>query len=656
MKKKLFTLLLALIAIATTGRAQVVLNSKNFPDANFRKALAAELGISEGDEITEAKIATTTSLYIAEKSIANLTGIEHFTALTKLYCNNNQLTSLDVSQNAALKTLRCDNNQLTSLDVSKNIALEELSCNEIQLTSLDVSKNTALIWLACYGNQLTSLDVSNNKLLEGLYCSDNRLTRLNVSKTTMLTNLNCSGNRLTSLDVSQNTKLSYLVCSENQLTSLDVSKNTALTSLHCYNNQLNSLNVSKNAALLEWLGCWSNQIKGEAMDALVNNLPTVESGDCNVIDTWDGNEGNVCTKSQVAVAKGKGWTVYAFIAGWQEYEGSEDTTPSLKVDHTEIDIYLNTYGHVQVESGSGSYEVINKNPNIVETSFISDGLPAKALTPGQDGGKIDDHLTIKGIALGNATVQIKDKNTQEVAEVKVHVITAPHLSLSSYSQTLAVGGQVEVEVLTGSGMYEVATNNPNVVNVSSYTHTISTVSEDGSFSKDHDMIKITAKSKGRAIVTVKDLSSGEVAEIAVTVTDGSDDESGWQLVTDSGEKFPMSRVGMLVAVDESAYFSVLDINGNVLADEVLRVHFVNSDPVSVENITTEKTQNILKRYVNNELTLVGAKGTVNVYSVDGVKVATTYAAGQETIINVSSLPSGIYIVKCGNQSFKFNKK
>ncbi len=130
----------------------------------------------------------------------------------------------------------------------------------------------------------------------------------------------------------------------------------------------------------------------------------------------------------------------------------------------------------------------------------------------------------------------------------------------------------------------------------------------------------------------------------------------WHLVTDRGEQFPMSRVGMLVAVDESAYFSVLDINGNVLADEVLRVHFVNSDPVSIENITTEKTQNILKRYVDNELTLVGANGTVNVYSVDGVKMLTIDADGQETVINVSSLPSGVYIVKCGNQSFKFNKK
>lgn len=136
----------------------------------------------------------------------------------------------------------------------------------------------------------------------------------------------------------------------------------------------------------------------------------------------------------------------------------------------------------------------------------------------------------------------------------------------------------------------------------------------------------------------------------------AENESIWSLVTDNGDQFPMSRVGMLVAVDESSFFSVLDINGNVLADEVLRVHFVNIDPVSVKSISIEKSQNILKRYVNNELTLIGAKGTVNVYSVDGVKMLTIYADGQETVINVSSLPSGTYVVNCGNQSFKFNKK
>src|SRR5436190_10700423 len=75
--------------------------------------------------------------------IADLTGIEAFTALTVLNCANNQLTSLDVSANTALTSLDCGFNALTSLDVSANVALVYLNCSSNTLTSLDVSSNTA---------------------------------------------------------------------------------------------------------------------------------------------------------------------------------------------------------------------------------------------------------------------------------------------------------------------------------------------------------------------------------------------------------------------------------------------------------------------------------------------------------------------------------
>jgi len=185
-----------------------------------------------------------------------------------------------------------------------------------------VSKNTALIKLYCDYNQLTSLDVSKNTALKYLSCPANQLTSLDVSKNTALEVLECNNNQLTSLDVNKNTALKELYCYNNELTTLDVSKNTALTALVCYGNQLTSLDVSKNTAL-QLLGCFGNQIKGEQMQALVNSLPTVTEGDFWVIDTKSSYEQNVCTKDQVAIAKGKGWTVYDYNGGSrQEYAGS----------------------------------------------------------------------------------------------------------------------------------------------------------------------------------------------------------------------------------------------------------------------------------------------------------------------------------------------
>ncbi len=234
------------------------INATNFPDVNFRNYLLSQ-SYGEDGELTEDEIKSIISIKVVEKEIASLKGIEFFTALRTLYCENNRLTSLDVSMNTALNDLQCHNNQLTSLDVSKNTALTYLWCYTNRLTSLDVSMNTALTKLHCHNNQLNSLDVSKNTALKTLYCHNNQLTSLDVSKNTALTTLYCYNNQLTSLDVSKNTALISLDCYNNQLTTLDVTKNTALERLVCYANQLTSLDVSKNTALT-YLWCQSNQL------------------------------------------------------------------------------------------------------------------------------------------------------------------------------------------------------------------------------------------------------------------------------------------------------------------------------------------------------------------------------------------------------------
>ena len=177
-----------------------------------------------------------------------------------------------------------------------------ISVNRKSISSLKgIEYFTALEILYCSSNQLTSLDVSNNTALTWLDCYSNRL-----SKNTALTWLDCYSNRLTILDVSKNTALKDFDCSSNQLTTLDVSNNTALTALLCHRNQ----------------------IKGKAMDDLISSLPYNSSGKIYgfaVISPSDDDEGNVCTKSQVAAAKAKGWTPFYKVGNdWLEYEGSED--------------------------------------------------------------------------------------------------------------------------------------------------------------------------------------------------------------------------------------------------------------------------------------------------------------------------------------------
>ena len=99
--------------------------------------------------VNEAQDVIALGLYNYEEdesfNILSMPEIKYFTSLEYLSCYENQLTSLDVSNNTALEYLDCYGNQLTSLDVSNNTALTDLSCDGNKLTSLDVSKNTALL-------------------------------------------------------------------------------------------------------------------------------------------------------------------------------------------------------------------------------------------------------------------------------------------------------------------------------------------------------------------------------------------------------------------------------------------------------------------------------------------------------------------------------
>ena len=256
MNRKLLTALLALCAALcllpalalAEGASDVAIDPTNFPDAAFR-AYVASFDTDNDDCLSPAELAAAESMSLIGKSIGDLTGIEHFTALTHLRCQKNQLTSLDVSKNTALEELDCGDNQLTSLDVSANTALKQLYCMNNPLTALDVSANTALTDLNCINTQRASLDVSKNTSLTSLLCGENLLTSLDVSANTALTSLLCAKNQLASLDVSKNTALEELSCWGNQLTSLDVSANTALKDLDCGQNQLTSLDLSANPKL-----------------------------------------------------------------------------------------------------------------------------------------------------------------------------------------------------------------------------------------------------------------------------------------------------------------------------------------------------------------------------------------------------------------------
>lgn len=253
----LFTLLL-FITIIKFGTAQTTA----IPDTAFEATLVAQGIDSDGlinGQISNVDAASINNLDVGGKAIHSLVGLEAFVNLDTLYCQNNNLDSIDLSQNTQLVFLRCFSNNLSSLDISANVNLQSIGLNDNAISSIDLTSNVNLIQYYGDDNNLSSIDLSQNALLVTFACRRNSLSSLDVSANTNLRSIIFSDNSISTIDVSAQPNLSYLEFNNNNLSILDVSSNTNLTTLSCNGNNLSSL-VLNNYSNLRIVRCKNNQL------------------------------------------------------------------------------------------------------------------------------------------------------------------------------------------------------------------------------------------------------------------------------------------------------------------------------------------------------------------------------------------------------------
>lgn len=181
------------------------------------------------NQLTELNVSNNTALTIlnCNNNLLATLNVSNNVKLDSLACSGNQLQELNVSNNTALTKLHCSNN----VKHGKN---EQGKPVEYRLSSLVLS--SALETLTCDQNFLSSLDLSPCTALKTLSCSASGVGVITLSKNAELTELYCSDNYLSALDISQNTKLTKLYCHDNRLQSLDISKNKELVELQCERN------------------------------------------------------------------------------------------------------------------------------------------------------------------------------------------------------------------------------------------------------------------------------------------------------------------------------------------------------------------------------------------------------------------------------------
>jgi Leucine-rich repeat (LRR) protein len=149
MKNLYFSLSLCCFSLVSFG--QIV----NIQDVNFKNRLLntncakltspawltdvdanndGQIQLTEAQNVLELDVST--NEFNSSNDIFSMESIASFSNLTKLACNGNNFTTLDVSMLSSLVNLNCDSSHVNSLNVAGLSNLETLGCSFNSLTTL----------------------------------------------------------------------------------------------------------------------------------------------------------------------------------------------------------------------------------------------------------------------------------------------------------------------------------------------------------------------------------------------------------------------------------------------------------------------------------------------------------------------------------------
>ncbi len=271
---KKITLLLFLFIFGAV-QAQII----DFPDENLKNALLDHSTTIDTNNNGEIEVSEATNfngdyLFLPNKGITDISGLENFTSTERFILGNNDIISVDIGILFWAKNISLNGNQLTEIDLSSNVDLEIITLGNNNLSTIDISTNENLRSLNIGGNNITTLDTSNNLLLEDLNIwglnintlnlSSNNLKAINISDTlfttfddfnsqTELENINIATTQISTLDTSIFPNLNYLNIRFSDIENIDLSQNLELWSLIVGYSGMTTVDISNNVDLRQLL-------------------------------------------------------------------------------------------------------------------------------------------------------------------------------------------------------------------------------------------------------------------------------------------------------------------------------------------------------------------------------------------------------------------
>ncbi len=144
--------------------------------------------------------------------------------LVFLYCREQALATLDLTNATEIKVVDCSMNSLTSFDVTNNRDLDFLNFHKNKVTAIDLTNNAKLKTLNCSFNNLESLDLAENKILNHLSLFENNINSLTLSSPNKITTILASRNKLSSINFTGSNSLSYLDISNNSMEGCELNR------------------------------------------------------------------------------------------------------------------------------------------------------------------------------------------------------------------------------------------------------------------------------------------------------------------------------------------------------------------------------------------------------------------------------------------------
>ncbi len=258
------------------------------PDANLEAALRDALSKPTGD-LAAADMLSLNAFSAVERGIADLTGLEYCTNLTRLDLSHNQISNIDLLKNLTnLEQLYMGGNTIRDISPLEDLAnLTRLSIFQCHISDINALTDlTDLTYLNLNKNEISDISVlSNHVNLTHLLIGGNKISDISsLANLNGLIQLSLFQGYISDITALKNlTNLTYLNLNKNQIGDISVLGGlTRLAKLHIWDNQISDISVLANLISLEELDLHNNHISD--ITALVDN---VGIGDGDEVDLRD---------------------------------------------------------------------------------------------------------------------------------------------------------------------------------------------------------------------------------------------------------------------------------------------------------------------------------------------------------------------------------